>query len=67
MRDDPRHEREDALDLGPGDGARAHAAPSGAATRSSHVDDVGAHLGRVEHLGVLEEAEHEDAERAPGS
>ena len=45
----------------PATGSAAHAAP--AATASSHSIDLGAHVGRVEDLGVLEEPEHEAAER----
>ncbi len=65
MGDDPRHERQDALDLGPGECARAHAAlaPEPAATRSSQATTSARMLGRLEHLRVLEEAEHEAAER----
>ena len=63
--DDPRHQREDALDLGAGERARTHAARRGGSFEPR--DDVGAEVGRLEDLGVLEEAEHERAERGRGS
>ena len=65
VRDDPRDQREDALDLGAGE-------RRGLTTRSPRGsfeprDDVGAHVGRFEDLGVFEEAEHERRATRRGS
>ena len=63
VREDPRHEREDRAGAAARPAARGSRRALRRRDRSSHVDDVGAQLGGLEHLGVLEEAEHEGAER----
>ena len=48
---------------GPTSGRGLTAASRPRSTASSHVDHVGAQLGRDEHLGVVEQVEHPRAER----